>query len=213
MGKLTHTHTHTNRHPHTPHTYTHKHTQHTHTHHTQTTHTHHTHTHTNHTHKQTTHSNNTHTHTHKTTVSISRRNKFSTTHLCETQISQLTFYQTRRSFSLYVQQTLTAEGSYTHAGSCRVTGVETLLIGVKWVSVHLQLKLALSETSCGSFALRHSNFERCHWATRSCCRRDWIEQCIVYFNSRVFDRAVFTSLPLPEVKSRALIYSHSSTFV
>jgi hypothetical protein len=46
-----------------------------------------------------------------------------------------------------------------------------------------------------------------------CYRRECIEQRIIFFSSRFFDRAPCTSVLLPEGKPRALIYLHIFKFV
>jgi hypothetical protein len=44
-----------------------------------------------------------------------------------------------------------------------------------------------------------------------CYGRECMDQCIIFFNSQVFDRALCTSVLLPEGKSRDLIYLHIFT--
>ena len=46
-----------------------------------------------------------------------------------------------------------------------------------------------------------------------CCRKEFTEEHIIFFSSRVFYGAPCTSVFLPVGKSRALIYLHTFTFI
>ena len=47
----------------------------------------------------------------------------------------------------------------------------------------------------------------------ACCRREFKEECIIFFSSRVLSGTPCTSVYLPEGESRALIYLHTFTFI
>ena len=46
-----------------------------------------------------------------------------------------------------------------------------------------------------------------------CCRREFTEERIIFFISRIFYGAPCASVFLPEGKNRALIYLHTFTFI
>jgi len=46
-----------------------------------------------------------------------------------------------------------------------------------------------------------------------CCGREFTEERIIFFSSRVFYGAPYTSVFLREGKKRALIYLHTLTFI